>query len=279
LQAAISDRPATNMGLHRSSEAELMFNAKVISAIQQHARAEYPRESCGIVSGDEYIPLQNAHRRPQEAFDCSEQVQPYLEAGTLQALVHSHPDSPDSPAGMGPSEADMQCQIGLDVPCGIVWLNEQVVRLPYFWGADVPIPPLVGREFRHGPSGSDGKGDCYALIRDWFKVMRDVELPDFPRNDNWWQTKEGNSGFYLEKFAEIGFRQLPPDAELLVGDVFFAAIASRVPNHGGVFVGNGLILHHLANRLSAQESAGRFGRRAMWVRHETTANDQGNSTR
>ena len=37
-------------------------------------------------------------------------------------------------------------------------------------------PPLIGREFRHGASGSDDKGDCYALIKDWYFLEKGVKI-------------------------------------------------------------------------------------------------------
>ena len=67
-----------------------MFGPAVTAAIKRHAIAAYPLECCGVVTADGYVPLENVSPEPNDAFDCSEGIEPYVIAGTALAVVHSH---------------------------------------------------------------------------------------------------------------------------------------------------------------------------------------------
>ena len=245
-----------------------------------HARVAYPEESCGLIVSGHYVPCENEARPAAEhtgepgcgcrlcSFKISDDV--YLEhIDALQMVVHSHPGGPAYP-----SKADMASQVESGVAWAIIALDETRTAPVVAWGGDVPTAPLIGREFVHGPQ------DCYALIRDVFAAGKDgldaqgiegwpfasITLPVYPRDDAWWEASEDN--FYEEKPQEIGF--VPIDAsQARPGDVFLCSIRSERLNHGGVLVGNDLILHHLPNRLSRREPAGIWAHSAeKWIRLE-----------
>jgi hypothetical protein len=49
-------------------------------------------------------------------------------------------------------------------------------------------------------------------------------------------------------------------------------IRSSKENHGGILVGNDLIVHHLPSRMSRREPAGLWGRQATrWLRYKGNA--------
>jgi hypothetical protein len=48
------------------------------------------------------------------------------------------------------------------------------------------------------------------------------------------------------------------DDNLKVGDCFLMQVASPVPNHAAVYLGDGLILHHLQGRLSSRDVYGGY---------------------
>jgi proteasome lid subunit RPN8/RPN11 len=216
----------------------------ILRAIEADARARFPIESCGAITPEGYLPLENKSPAPEISFDCSAACADLQAAGALIAVVHSHPNGP-----VGPGLWDMRMQMGMDIPWGLCAVSERGVSPVFFWGDSLPIPPLVQRPFRHGPSGTDGAGDCYALIRDWYRLERQVTLPDFPRDDNWWEKPDGENNIYVDNFAKAGFVQIDSSAPE-PGDVVLCAIKSKVPNHGMVYLGNGLIIHHLSTRLS-----------------------------
>ncbi|MDH1086330.1 C40 family peptidase [Pantoea brenneri] len=72
---------------------------RLTKAILSHAQACYPQECCGLViltrDGHQYLPCINASPEPRRHFSLT--PEDYLKAsaaGTIIALVHSHPDGP-----------------------------------------------------------------------------------------------------------------------------------------------------------------------------------------
>lgn len=242
-----------------------------------HARACYPEESCGLIIGGKYIACTNVAAHP-DTHDpdnadcgcrlCSFEINPKVyaaHADEVQMIVHSHPDGP-----FYPSKADMEGQALTGKPWAIFALDdERVANSPVVWG-QADIPPLVGREFMHGVT------DCYAIIRDAYALGREelakqdidwpfepIELMDCPREDAWWEKGED---LYIDNFAKAGFVEIKDAPQ--PGDVFLMKIRSSKFNHGGVLVGNDLIVHHLPSRLSRREPAGIWGRQAgIWLRY------------
>ncbi len=223
-----------------------LFGRGVDEAIRKHAVEQYPRESCGIVVNNEYVPLENMLVHGEDAFEFS--AEELMRPG-LQAVAHSHPNGPNAP-----SRADMEQQIAMDIPWGLISTTSEYSQDVFWWGPGVEMPPLIGRDFRHGPSGSDKKGDCYALVRDWYSVNQGLSLPEFPRDDNWWDMGQN---MYLHNFMNCGFHPISYE-DLRPGDSILAHVLSPVPNHAGIYIGNGLILHHLPKRLSREEPIARW---------------------
>ena len=236
----------------------MTLTEKQIADIRAHALAEYPRECCGVIAGGEYLPQQNIHETPETDFRLDSAV---WCSHDVEAVVHSHPDAPDEPTA-----SDMASQIETAVPWVLCSVSCGAVSTPYAWGTDGCVPPLIGRGFRHGPSGTDDKGDCYALLRDYYLLERGVVLPEFPRDNEWW--KQGKD-LYGECFAEAGFCVLGPLETPKTGDVVLMSINSPVLNHAAIYVGNDMILHHLHGRLSRREPACLWRKMfRRWIRHE-----------
>lgn len=209
-----------------------MFGPGVEQEARKHASDEYPKESCGIVVDDEYKRLRNTSNSPRSSFSFDKGVFiPYFLSGGLQAIVHSHPDGPEYP-----SAKDMQSQIDSALPFGIICIDKSGRHTMFWFGDQVPIPPLEGRPFRHGVT------DCYAVIRDWYRMEQDILLPEFPRDWKWW---ENGGDLYQDNLEKAGFERMPVSLKKKEGDVFFMAIRSQTANHAGVYIGNGEILHHL----------------------------------
>jgi proteasome lid subunit RPN8/RPN11 len=241
------------------------------SVICAHARSEFPKESCGLIVDGVYQPCVNYAGDPLQDFQiASEVMQRAFVTGKLQAVVHSHPNGPYFPSAL-----DMQSQITTAVPWIIVPLDEDRIGKFTIWGDQLPIPPVIGREFMHGVT------DCYSLIRDVFRSGRDelakqgvdwpfpsVEMQNFPRDDDWWS--DPAQDMYVNNFEKVGFQKIARE-QARVGDVFLCKIRSEKLNHGGVVVGGGMILHHLPSRLSRREPAGIWqGGADLWIRHKVS---------
>ncbi len=223
---------------------------QTIEAIRAHAVREFPREACGllvVVRGrEQYIACRNLAGNAGHFILSSEDYAEAENRGEIIAVVHSHPNGPATP-----SEADRTaCEAS-----GLIWhivpvscasgqpeAGEIVTLAPCGYEA-----PLVGREFSHGVN------DCYQLVRDWYRRERGIELKNFMRIDGWWERGEN---LYLKHYAEAGFYLV--DGEPEEGDMIVMQIRSTQPNHAAVYLGDGLILHHLYGRLSSRDVYGGY---------------------
>jgi len=140
--------------------------------IMQHAKAEDPRECCGLVAvvkgRQRYFPCRNIAQTPDEHFvlDGWHEVE---DKGEVVAVVHSHPKT--NPA---PSTADRVACEKSELPWFVV--NPKTEG----WGYCEPEGfelPYVGREFVHGVV------DCYTLVRDWYAREYGIQLRDYDRRD------------------------------------------------------------------------------------------------
>ena len=257
-----------------------LFAPATVAAIQAHAIACYPNEACGVVTVDGFVPLDNVSPEPHLAFDCADACSEYQIDGTLLAVVHSHIAGQHQYVTPNfPSAADMRSQVDFDLPWGLCATEGRSCTTPWFWGGDLPRPPLVGRRFRHGPSGTDGKGDCYALIRDFYLYEYDIELPEFPRDWEWWGSDNpAENDLYEQGFAQAGFRDVPR-TQVRRGDVGLVkhpqqdsqgrASLPRVV-HGCVAMGNGMVLDHKFGKVSAESHLGDWNHLVhRWVRHHS----------
>lgn len=233
-----------------------------VAAIKAHAIAEHPREACGFIVGGRYLPQRNIAPDPEPGRPREFEIAAgaWLEH-EVQAVVHSHTNGQP-----WPSAADIAGQMAAAVPWGLVATDGRTCSAPFYWGDMLEPPPLVGRAFRHGPSGTDGKGDCGALIRDWHRLERGVAIPDFPRDHFWWAA---GKDIYRDVYAQAGFARVGYD-DKRAGDVFLIQYRSKVPNHGGIYLGGNLILHHLQGSLSRRSPAAiwhKYLSAGIWLRH------------
>lgn len=250
------------------------LNQDALEAAKKHARAEYPKESAGLIVKGEYIPCENIAEDPLKDFEIGAKIyKAAVMTGGLEAVVHSHPDGP-----FYPTEADMQSQLATDVAWVIIPLDDERIGTPTVWGGDTPIPPVIGREFLHGVT------DCYSLIRDFYRLGKDklaeqgidnwpfppIDLPDFARSDEWWNLDGYN--FYVDEPPKLGFVEID-QTKVEAGDLFFTKIRGEIYNHAGIYLGNNLIAHHLPTRLSRREPAALWGRQAgKWMRYQGPIN-------
>lgn len=216
------------------------FDGKLTQDAIKHAKDEYPKESCGLIVNDGYIRCENIFEDKIKGFRIDKHViQKAYQSGNFQAVVHSHCDT----EWIWASGEDIKRQEKMGVPWGIVDLHNKSVREVFFWGDQLPIQDLLGRPFIHGIY------DCYGIVRDYYR-KKDIILPNFPRDWGWWEDGENT---ILNNVKEAGFILVKPD-RLQPEDVVIGKVKFKYPNHCGVYLGNGLILHHTAkpNTLSCE---------------------------
>lgn len=213
-------------------------------AALEHAKAENPRESCGlvvIIKGLEtYWPCKNlAADADQFILDPDDYIAADTK-GEIVAVVHSHVRTPAVP-----SQADLVAIESSDLPWYIVnpltesWSDE---LKPSGYRA-----PLLGREWVWGIT------DCWTLVRDWYKE-NGISLPDWQRPRT---PDEFNADPLFERhWHEAGFVELEPEDALEPGDFLLMSIGCPGLNHCGVYVGEQQILHHLRGRLASRDLYG-----------------------
>lgn len=237
----------------------MMFDV-YIDQIKSQAVEAFPLEAVWLITEDDCQQVENVHKDPENFFSVSERDTCSAMALGLLAVVHSHPSNIAAP-----SASDMRGQINTAVPWGIVATDGVACSEPVWWGPGAEVPPLLGRGFRHGTT------DCYALIRDYYRLERGVELPEFPRDWLWWEAGETH---FVDGFPEAGFVTIP-EADARPGDVWLAQIRSSTPNHGGILLEDGLVLHQPGgkvpvelSKLSVREPAFRYQRYIThWLRY------------
>lgn len=226
------------------------------AAIRDHARLCYPLESCGLIiiwkGKERYVPCRNLYSGSNSHFEIDQKDYAAAEeSGEVIKIVHSHPN--EAPI---PSSADLTMCEETKLPWVIVNWPTGVIKEFQPTGYQAP---LVGRVFTHGVL------DCYTLIRDFYKQELLIDLPDFEREDDWW--KKGQD-LYRKHFAEAGFFVI--EKGLRKGDLCLMQLGSDTTNHGAVYLGDGLILHHPMNRLSGRDVYGGFWQSitTLFLRHE-----------
>lgn len=229
------------------------MNVDTEAAAHAHALAEYPREACGVVIVERgvevYVACRNISPAPEDQFVMSPEDEAAAEdRGEVVAIVHSHPD-----VSARPSEADkVRCSAR-----GVPWVIISVMPGPVVHETATIEPsgyeaPLVSRQWAHGVL------DCWALCRDWYEREWALVLPDPARVDEWWN--DGASSLYSDAaLVDAGFERVR-DNELTKGDLILMQIRSRnrVPNHAGVYLGDGQMLHHMYGRLSTRDPYGGY---------------------
>lgn len=253
------------------------MNKKVIAAIKAHAIAEFPKESCGLVvkkgRSITYRPCVNRHDKPHEAFRIARQeyAEVRSEGFEVVGIAHSHPNASSKPSA-GDLVALEESQLPwfivstfLDLEGDRSVLAGEVMR----YDPTGFVHPLEGREFVHGVL------DCYAIIRDGYKQECGIDLPDFEREDGWWE-KEGSESLYLKNFEAAGFEVAISErsrflTDMRKYDVILMEIASKAgPNHAALYLGDGMIIHHMYGRPSKKGVYGGYWQDAtrMVLRHK-----------
>lgn len=214
-----------------------MITAKLERLIFEHVKLEYPNEACGVICQKsrvkKYFPCKNLSPNPTEHFELP--PEDYADAedwGNVIAIVHSHCGDG---ATTQPSELDrLQCDA-----TGIAWI---IVSYPE--GDMRTIEPRGERELTGRPFVL-GHADCWSLIMDYYKQEHGIILNNYSVSRHWWESGEN---LYMDNWQKEGFVEVndsPKD-----GDMLIMQVQADVPNHAGVLVNNGLLLHHLYGQLS-----------------------------
>lgn len=103
-----------------------------------------------------------------------------------------------------------------------------------------------------GLSYKSGQHDCYGLALRYYKEIYNVTLVNAARPENWWHEPDMD---LINEFADLdGWEKIGINIRALkIGDgLVFSLITGRA-NHVGIYVGNGMFIHHVLNRFSTED--------------------------
>ena len=210
----------------------------------EHAVAEQPRESCGLVvivkGREQYWPCQNLAEDNEKFILNPDDYAKAEDAGEIVAVVHSHPSTPAVP-----SQADLVSIEAGSLPWYIVNPSTQhwsEAHHPKGYKA-----PFIGRDWVWGVT------DCWSLALDWYRDQG-LKLLDFERPLT---PEEFEADPLFDRSWELaGFKVVLDEEPLERGDAVLMAIRNKNLNHVGVYLGDNMVLHHARGRLSSRDMYG-----------------------
>jgi proteasome lid subunit RPN8/RPN11 len=217
-----------------------VLNDELLAIIREHSVETNERECCGLIIAAKrrktYVRGRNIAESNEHFVMHPEDVAAAEDAGTLLAVVHSHPK-----INAQPSQADL---VGIE-RSQLPWV---IVNWPTGAYTETEpsgyVAPLEGREFSHGVL------DCYTIVRDYYQRELGIELKDYARPDNWWLK---GLNLYRDNIGESEFIEVK-DGSLQLHDFLLIQVASPVANHGAIYLGtNNMILHHVMHRISCKD--------------------------
>lgn len=248
------------------------------TAITRHAKAEYPKECCGIIADGVYHPCDNIAADPYNHFEMDgdfvfEMMQ--INDGNL-IIVHSHPDGTPNLSEMDKIQMNYH---GLDwVVVGVQKdpVTGKLTTQTAYHAYQEYRPPLLGRDYI--PLWQD----CYTLVQDYYLRELGIALPDFDRTDGWWED-DNHAPLYETNLEKAGFvivQGTPQKHDMIICRVG----RTQHANHALIYLGDGvlksettpqvvgdnLFIHHPHSALSCREIYGEnWQRRTVLVaRHK-----------
>lgn len=212
------------------------FERSLIDEAVEYFRTKMPEEACGIFSDNKFIPFVNKADDPLSNFAINDPLYTELYLNNkVDCILHSHDDFPSV------SYDDKSNQQQLDIPYGIINFKQKSVTHVIFFGDYLEIEPLKGRPFFYGAF------DCLTLVRDYYAINYNIELPDPPKYWNIWKDKQIFEGG-LAEHKQLERIKLMYAEE---GDIILYKMQGNNIDHCGIYLGNSLMLHHFIYRLSA----------------------------
>ncbi len=232
-----------------------------LEEMKHYAELHYPNEACGIIisTGNKFklIDCKNISNEPRHNFiiDPADWLKA-SQQGTIEAYWHSHVNLSSAPSGADRDSCGKSKKHWFII--GITKNGDETTfDGPTLLKPSDEIEPLLGRVYVAGVH------DCYTLVADYYKTHESIQMGSYTHYaliEDW--CLKGHS-FFEEHFEEEGFVRIKEiDKEPMIGDVILMKTTVGNPNHLGVYVGNGRMIHHTYGRLSDEVVYGGY-----WTKH------------
>ena len=214
--------------------ANTPFNKGLLYEIVSDLKSQLPREGCGLVIDNKYIPCKNISKDDNSFTIGVEDYLAGLKRGKIQCLIHSHNDGHDA------SKLDVQQQISMDIPWGIInFVNNELDDM-VFWGDSVTPLPLAGRVFWYGVH------DCYTICRDWWR-LKGYTMSNVIRGGS--SYKNDISSFTFENMEKVGW-YIIDIKDMQPGDGILFQIRGKKIDHAAIYDGDEFMIHQIYKKAS-----------------------------
>lgn len=226
--------------------------------IQEYAKNKKPNEACGLIIqyAEEYkfIPCENIAENKANNFLIADDVM-LKYSDYLVSIFHSHIETSTPSVSIQDLKT---CEIWGVIGTIIFFKkndNEYCSELT-FYGTNLRTRKLIERQYCYNVY------DCFKLIQDYYYFELGLQLNNIYSNYGWWDKLEHEQSLYLTQYERLGLEEFNIREELQKGDILAMRLGRcKAINHGVIYLGNNMILHHLENRLSCIESIGKYSNR------------------
>lgn len=217
----------------------MFLTEEVKDYIRAHARGDSPKEACGLIVFDGKSLSAHKTRNLSDAPNHHSLICPkdYIHIaclGSIVAFYHSHCSQYHNFSEV--DKANLRAHN----------LSAVLYHVPSDSFQEMhpdDKPGYVGRQFEIG------KSDCFTLLRDYYKQELNIEIRDYPRDENWATTSPElyDANYEKENFVKV-------DGSLQLHDcLLFRFVDTPYPSHVAINVGHDFILHHPRNKPSVIE--------------------------
>lgn len=211
----------------------------MIYEIEEHFKKEYPREGCGVIAivkgSPQWFPCTNIAEDDNDFIISHKEYLEIRKKYDILAIVHSHIDQSNEP-----SVQDVNSCNALGIPYHIYSYPDMDLNIVE---PKKNFYPLIGREYEFGVR------DCFEALRDWLAEEKIHIPPREPFEEDFYE-KQLNyfSEDYIKNWSHKKVEGAPQK-----NDVLIFQVESKLPNHCGVYLQDGIFYHHAVNRLSCRE--------------------------
>lgn len=245
----------------------IKLSQDILEVIKKSSIDSYPLEACGFIlsKGNKSFAIAVENESPEPRTQFLINPDSYIKAmqqGNIIGVWHSHVDEPPTP-----SVADIAGCESSNLTWLIIAINKTEADDFEFSHIETIEPSgkkveLTGRPYVFGVF------DCYSLVADYLAEKHQIYIKkDYPRIEDFW--KKGMP-LFSKHWQDENFCITNDD--LKDGDILmFQTDSSGEVNHVGVYVGDGMFLHHAIGRLSSIDIYGGYWKNhtVLHLRHKT----------